>query len=48
MIKVVNENLSIERINRFTIQTYIPLDKLNLILCLSLFNLNNIKSENFW
>ena len=47
MIKVVNENLSIERINRFTIQTYIPLDKLNLILCLSLFNLNNIKFGKF-
>ena len=43
LIKVVNEDLRIERVNKGKVRSYIPLDKLNLILCLSLFILNNIK-----
>ena len=43
LIKVVNNDLRIERVNKSKVRSYIPLDKLNLILCLSLFILNNIK-----
>ena len=43
MIKVINNNLQVERVNKGKVRSYIPLDKLNLILCLSLFILNNIK-----
>jgi hypothetical protein len=43
LIKRVSPNLRIERIGKEKIKTYIPLNKLNLILCLSLFLLNNIK-----
>ena len=43
LIKRVSSNLRIERIGKEKIKTYIPLHKLNLILCLSLFLLNNIK-----
>ena len=43
LIKVVNNDLRIERVNKDKVRSYIPLDKLNLILCLSLFILNNIK-----
>ena len=43
LIKVVNNDLKIERVNKGKVRSYIPLDKLNLILCLSLFILNNIK-----
>ena len=43
LIKRVTPNLRIERINKEKIKTYITLNKLNLILCLSLFLLNNIK-----
>ena len=43
MIKVINSNFQVERANKGKVRTYIPLDKLNLILCLSLFILNNIK-----
>ena len=43
MIKVINSNLQVERVNKGKVRSYIPLDKLNLILCLSLFILNNIK-----
>ena len=43
IIKRVTPDLRIERINKDKIKTYIPLNKLNLILCLSLFLLNNIK-----
>ena len=43
LIKLVTPNLRIERINKDKIKTYITLNKLNLILCLSLFLLNNVK-----
>ena len=43
LIKRVTPNLRIERINKDKIKTYITLNKLNLILCLSLFLLNNMK-----
>ena len=43
LIKRVTPNLRIERMNKEKIKTYITLNKLNLILCLSLFLLNNIK-----
>ena len=43
LIKRVTPNLRIERIGKEKIKTYIPLNKLNLILCISLFLLNNIK-----
>ena len=43
LIKVINNNLQVERVNKGKVRSYIPLDKLNLILCLSLFILNNIK-----
>ena len=43
LIKVINSELKIERVNKGKVRSYIPLDKLNLILCLSLFILNNIK-----
>ena len=43
LIKVINSNLQVERVNKGKVRSYIPLDKLNLILCLSLFILNNIK-----
>ena len=43
LIKVINDNLQVERVNKGKVRSYIPLDKLNLILCLSLFILNNIK-----
>ena len=43
LIKVINSNFQVERVNKGKVRTYIPLDKLNLILCLSLFILNNIK-----
>ena len=43
LIKRVTPNLRIERINKEKVKTYITLNKLNLILCLSLFLLNNIK-----
>ena len=43
LIKVINNDLKIERVNKGKVRSYIPLDKLNLILCLSLFILNNIK-----
>ena len=43
LIKRVTPNLRIERIVKEKIKTYIPLNKLNLILCISLFYLNNIK-----
>ena len=43
LIKRVAPNLRIERISKEKIKTYIPLNKLNLILGLSLFLLNNIK-----
>ena len=43
LIKSVSPNLRILRIGKENIKTYIPLHKLNLILCLSLFLLNNIK-----
>ena len=43
LIKRVTPNLRIERINKDKIKTYITLNKLNLILCLSLFLLNNVK-----
>ena len=43
LIKRVCPNLRIERIGKEKIKTYIPLNKLNLILCISLFLLNNIK-----
>ena len=43
LIKRVTPNLRIERIGKEKIKTYIPLNKLNLILCISLFYLNNIK-----
>ena len=43
LIKRVTNNLRIERIEKEKIKTYIPLNKLNLILCISLFLLNNIK-----
>jgi len=43
LIKVINSDFKIERVNKGKVRSYIPLDKLNLILCLSLFILNNIK-----
>lgn len=43
MIKIVTDDLKIEKINKISIKTYIPLDKLHLILCLSLYLLHNIK-----
>ena len=43
LIKVINNNFQVERVNKGKVRSYIPLDKLNLILCLSLFILNNIK-----
>ena len=43
LIKVINSNFQVERANKGKVRSYIPLDKLNLILCLSLFILNNIK-----
>ena len=43
LIKVINSEFKIERVNKGKVRSYIPLDKLNLILCLSLFILNNIK-----
>ena len=43
LIKRVTHSLRIERIEKEKIKTYIPLNKLNLILCISLFLLNNIK-----
>ena len=43
LIKRVTPNLKIERIGKEKIKTYIPLNKLNLILCISLFLLNNVK-----
>jgi len=43
LIKVINSNFQVERVNKGKVRSYIPLDKLNLILCLSLFILNNIK-----
>ena len=43
LIKRVAPNLRIERISKDKVKTYIPLNKLNLILCISLFLLNNIK-----
>ena len=43
LIKRVSTSLRIERISKDKVKTYIPLNKLNLILCLSLFLLNNIK-----
>ena len=43
LIKRVTNKLRIERISKEKIKTYIPLNKLNLILCISLFLLNNIK-----
>ena len=43
LIKRVTPDLRIERIGKEKIKTYIPLNKLNLILCISLFYLNNIK-----
>ena len=46
LIKRVTPNLRIERMNKEKIKTYITLNKLNLILCLSLFLLNNIKYGN--
>ena len=46
LIKRVTPNLRIERINKDKIKTYITLNKLNLILCLSLFLLNNLKYGN--
>ena len=42
LIKVINSEFKIERVNKGKVRSYIPLDKLNLILCLSLFILNNI------
>ena len=43
LIKVINDEFKIVRVNKGKVRSYIPLDKLNLILCLSLFILNNIK-----
>ena len=43
LIKRVSPNLRIERFGKEKIKTYIPLNKLSLILCISLFYLNNIK-----
>ena len=43
LIKVINDDFKVERVNKGKVKSYIPLDKLNLILCLSLFILNNIK-----
>ena len=43
MIKIVTDELKIEKLNKISIKTYIPLDKLYLILCLSLYLLHNIK-----
>ena len=43
LIKVINNEFQVERANKGKVRSYIPLDKLNLILCLSLFILNNIK-----
>ena len=43
LVKVINTDFKIERVSKGKVRSYIPLDKLNLILCLSLFILNNIK-----
>ena len=43
LIKVITPDYKIERVDKEKIKSYIPLDKLNLIICLSLFILNNIK-----
>ena len=43
MIKLVSNGLKVERSTKIPMKTYIPFEKLNLILCLSLYLLNNIK-----
>jgi hypothetical protein len=47
MIKIINQDLKIEKTDKYPIKTFIPLDKLNLILCISLFHLYNIKFGKF-
>ena len=43
MIKLVSNGLKVERSTKIPMKTYIPFEKLNLILCLSLYLLNSIK-----
>jgi len=43
MVKVVKNNLEIEKSITDAVKTFIPLDKLNLILCISLYILYNLK-----